>query len=157
MGKDWFAPPTQYTSNPLGCSRRRPLCCAAAVEGSCCSCPSCRLLLQHLLPPPDGPVCYCCMVTPAGGAPRWCTTLLHQQPALPSCSGSESPVRWMLQRQLTGKIRIQCSLLCYAFCCLSILVDEVLLEFGDVLLEFWWKISGYLNSMTLFLSGLERL
>ena len=30
----------------------------------------------------------------------------------------------------------------------------MLLEFGDVLLEFWWKISGYLNSMTLFLSGL---
>ena len=44
---------------------------------------SCRLLLLHLLPPPDGPRCYCCTVAPAGGARRWCTTLLHQQPALP--------------------------------------------------------------------------
>jgi len=92
----------------------------------------------------------------------WCSSLVHHA-APPAarpphgCSGSESSVRWILQRQPTGKIRIQCSLPCYAFPWLSILVDEVLLEFGDVLLEFWWKISGYLNSVTLFLSGLGRL
>jgi len=95
VGKDGFAPPTLYTCNPLGCSLATPgaaLCAvlppppeaAAAPAGHRASADHrARRLLLHLLPPPDGPVCYCCMVTPAGGAPRWCTTLLHQQPALP--------------------------------------------------------------------------
>ena len=167
LGKDGFAPPTLYTCNPLGCSLATPgaaLCAvlppppeaAAAPAGHRASAdhraraaaaahaPAARrsrLLLLH------------------GHSRWWCSSLVHHvapPAARPphGCSGSESSVRWILQRQPTGKIRIQCSLPCYAFPWLSILVDEVLLEFGDVLVEFCWKISGYVSSVTLFLSGL---
>ncbi|KAG2616953.1 hypothetical protein PVAP13_3NG177506 [Panicum virgatum] len=101
MGNDLFAlaSPSAVASKPVAAARR---------PGPCCCCSRRR---QPADPPPLN------LLPPPAAAAPCCSTLLvltlHPATARPphGCSGSEAfSVRWMLQRQPTGKIRIQFSL-----------------------------------------------